>query len=163
MSNKITKTVTFEIEPSGDCGKCKARVKSCNHCMAFNDFILANSAYNGDVKYYQLSACRDYLAQQKSNVYCDESKYMHRKIHDMIKINHQRSEIDFSIDTYKVKIYINEETADELLQKYSDNIPLGAIIEQPEHLKLHGLVGLCFDKNIYYLEFKLIGANKCKD
>lgn len=74
MSDKIYRTVTFEIEPSGDCKRYKARAKSYNHCMAFNDFILANSAWNGDIKYYQLEKCKDYLSQEKAKVYCDGCK-----------------------------------------------------------------------------------------
>lgn len=82
MSDKIYRTVTYEIEPSGDCTRCKARDKSYNHCMAFNDFILTNTAWNGDIKYYQLEKCKDYLSQEKqtritfenvdSNILCND-------------------------------------------------------------------------------------------
>lgn len=66
MSNKITKTVIFEIEPSGNCIDCPSRrvLQWHTFCMAFGWNL-----HIPGVK--QCVPCKDYLAEQKSRVYCD--------------------------------------------------------------------------------------------
>lgn len=75
MSDKITKTVVFEIEPSGDCYNCKSRYNSL--CRAFdlkNVFIRRGFEYKNNWK--TMPACRDYLSEQKSKVYCNGCKHV---------------------------------------------------------------------------------------
>lgn len=67
MSDKIYRTVTFEIEPSGDCIKCEAQhtqLGNVDYCRAFNE----------NIKWYQSSgyrncqACKDYLEAEKAKL-----------------------------------------------------------------------------------------------
>lgn len=74
MSNKITKTVTYEIEPSGDCRKCDNWIFTGQHgqdveCIVFREDL-------GEVdRFSQCQACKEYLEAEKAKVYCDGCKH----------------------------------------------------------------------------------------
>lgn len=82
MSDKIYRTVTYEIEPSGDCDNCKSRKDS--RCLVFDEFIYVHKYKNGNAvmgmvlmvtENKQCQACKDYLSQEKAKVRCDNCKY----------------------------------------------------------------------------------------
>lgn len=75
MSDKIYRTVTFEIEPSGDCDNCKSRKDS--RCLVFDEFIFVHKYKNGNAvmgmvlmvtENKQCQACREYLEAEKVKV-----------------------------------------------------------------------------------------------
>lgn len=71
MSDKITKTVVFEIEPSGDCFKCKPSIKfgGVIICPVFDRVVgkIATNKFEPMWKNDQCQACRDYLEAEKRN------------------------------------------------------------------------------------------------
>lgn len=66
MSDKITKTVTYEIEPSGDCGKCQFILKAVRYCIPFDLQLKSHCDWQYNETYEQCQACRDYLEAEKS-------------------------------------------------------------------------------------------------
>lgn len=75
MSDKIYRTVTFEIEPSGDCDNCKSRKDS--RCLAFDEFIYVHKYKNGNAVMGMVlmvtenkacQACREYLEAEKAKL-----------------------------------------------------------------------------------------------
>lgn len=81
MSDKIYRTVTYEIEPSGDCGKCKS-CKNNTLCTAFSEPIMemtykvsmrTGATLTDKLVPSQCQACKDYLEHEKAKVgraYC---------------------------------------------------------------------------------------------
>ena len=72
MAKKI---VEYEIEPSGNCLKCKCKnivsekviafYMDTYYCMAFENCYIGRNAL------LQCQACKDFLAKEASKVYCD--------------------------------------------------------------------------------------------
>jgi len=68
MAKKI---VEYEINDDGDCGKCKGRKKTTfeSLCLPF-----ANEA--GCLSGTQNQACKDFLVQEASKVYCSDCVHL---------------------------------------------------------------------------------------
>lgn len=71
LSDKITKTVVCEIEPSGDCGKCNGLIKPARYCMPFGLQLKSEIDWQYNSTYEQCQACREFLSERKSRVYCE--------------------------------------------------------------------------------------------
>lgn len=78
MSDKITKTVTYEINPDGNCGKCWSGLKEhCPNplsddfqyfCMPFQTMLKSELKTYGMFShrnYQQCQPCKDYLSDRK--------------------------------------------------------------------------------------------------
>lgn len=83
MSDKITKTVTYEIERYGNCWNCECltelkQYKNSHICIAFNEEI--NNCE-------QCRACKEYLSQEKAKVYCDGCKNYYYDFYGNVKDN----------------------------------------------------------------------------
>ena len=71
---KIVKIVEYGIGNDGDCSKCTARNSAI--CLAFNKRIYYGTLEPYDDELNQCQACKDFLAQEASKVYCAGCKHL---------------------------------------------------------------------------------------
>ncbi len=74
VDNKIYRTVTYEIEPSGNCVNCPSR-----RVLQWHTFCMAFGWTLGVPGVEQCKPCKDYLeaekAKQENKIYCDGCFY----------------------------------------------------------------------------------------